>query len=220
MKIAERYGAVIEYFSMSMPNPMTELRYGTPFELLVAVVLSAQCTDKRVNMVTGPLFERFADAHAMAQSSVEEIFSYIRSVNYPNAKSANLLAMAQRLVEHFEGEVPRTVVELESLRGVGRKTANVIVSILFDTPAMAVDTHVMRVSARIGLIRGAKTPLQAEEQLVRHLPREILSKAHHWLILHGRYVCTARNPKCAECGITKLCKDYEKSSKFAVNKGD
>lgn len=205
MRIEERYRAIIEYFSRTMPDPKTELNYNNPFELLVAVVLSAQCTDKRVNMVTPALFERFPTAEAMAEASVEQIFHYIRSVSFPNAKAANLLSMAQGIVERFDGQIPESVKELESLKGVGRKSANVIVSVVFNTPAMAVDTHVFRVSARIGLTKDAKNPLQTEEQLVKHFPRELLAKAHHWLILHGRYVCTARKPKCSECGIREYC---------------
>lgn len=212
MTIKERYDGVIAYFKENMPVAETELHYKTPFELLTAVVLSAQCTDKRVNMVTPALLERFPTPQAMAQANADEIFSYIRSISFPNAKAANLQAMAQKIVSDFNGEIPSTVKELESLRGVGRKTANVIVSIVFDTPAMAVDTHVFRVSARIGLTHGARNPLQSEEQLVRHFPRKLLSKAHHWLILHGRYVCTARSPKCTGCGIANFCKEYQKNN--------
>lgn len=210
MKIQERYEKVIAYFEQNMPVAETELNYYTPFGLLVAVVLSAQCTDKRVNMVTPALLAKFPDAESMAAASVEEIFGYIRSISFPNAKATNLLAMSQKIVTDFGGQIPSTVKELETLRGVGRKTANVIVSIVFDTPAMAVDTHVFRVSARIGLTRGAKNPLQTEEQLVKHFPRKLLGKAHHWLILHGRYVCTARSPKCTECGIANFCREFQK----------
>lgn len=210
MKIQERYEKVIAYFEQNMPVAETELNYYTSFGLLVAVVLSAQCTDKRVNMVTPALLAKFPDAESMAAASVEEIFGYIRSISFPNAKATNLLAMSQKIVKDFGGQIPSTVKELETLRGVGRKTANVIVSIVFDTPAMAVDTHVFRVSARIGLTRGAKNPLQTEEQLVKHFPRKLLGKAHHWLILHGRYVCTARSPKCSECGIANFCREFQK----------
>lgn len=210
MKIQERYEKVIAYFEQNMPVAETELNYYTSFGLLVAVVLSAQCTDKRVNMVTPALLAKFPDAESMAAASVEEIFGYIRSISFPNAKATNLLAMSQKIVKDFGGQIPSTVKELETLRGVGRKTANVIVSIVFDTPAMAVDTHVFRVSARIGLTRGAKNPLQTEEQLVKHFPRKLLGKAHHWLILHGRYVCTARSPKCTECGIANFCREFQK----------
>lgn len=210
MKIQERYEKVIAYFEQNMPVAETELNYYTSFGLLVAVVLSAQCTDKRVNMVTPALLAKFPDAESMAAASVEEIFGYIRSISFPNAKATNLLAMSQKIVKDFGGQIPSTVKELETLRGVGRKTANVIVSIVFDTPAMAVDTHVFRVSARIGLTRGAKNPLQTEEQLVKHFPRKLLGKAHHWLILHGRYVCTARSPKCTECGIATFCREFQK----------
>lgn len=214
MRIGDRYKGIIDYFSTNMPIAQTELNYRTPYELLVAVILSAQCTDKRVNMVTPALFERFPTVADMAASSAEEIFGYVRSVSFPNAKAANLLLMAQRVVNVFDGKIPSAITDLESLRGVGRKTANVIVSIIFQTPAMAVDTHVFRVSARVGLTRNARNPLQAEEQLVRHFPRKLLGTAHHWLILHGRYVCTARSPKCDECGISQFCKHYETQNRI------
>ncbi len=208
----ERFEGVIAWFSANMPVAETELHYRDPFQLLVAVILSAQCTDKRVNMVTPPLFERFPDVRAMAAASEEEIFSYIRSVSYPNNKARHLLAMARMVVEKFGGEVPGTSAELQQLPGVGRKTANVMLSVAFDTPAMAVDTHVFRVTARIGLTAGAKNPLQTEKQLVEYIPRDKLSIAHHWLILHGRYVCTARKPKCPECGIRNFCKKFQADS--------
>lgn len=205
MTISERYRGIIEWFSTNMTHPETELHYSTPFELLVAVVLSAQCTDKRVNMVTPKLLERYPNPQAMASAREEDLFELIRSISFPNAKTHNLIAMANRIMDEYGGQVPGTVAELETLRGVGRKTANVIVSIVFGTPAMAVDTHVFRVSARIGLTQGARNPLEAEQQLTAHFPREVLSDAHHWLILHGRYVCTARKPKCSECGIRQFC---------------
>lgn len=205
MTLNERYKNIIDWFSINMPDAQTELNYRNPYELLVAVVLSAQCTDKRVNMVTPALFERFPDPETLAQGEVSEIFALIKSVSYPNAKATNLKAMAQSLVSDFDGEVPDNDEQLQQLKGVGRKTANVIISVIFDKPAMAVDTHVFRVSRRIGLTRGARTPLQTEEQLVKHIPQHLLGKAHHWLILHGRYVCTARSPKCDQCGISPFC---------------
>ena len=216
MKIQERYQGIIDWFSVDMPDPVTELRYKDAYGLLVAVILSAQCTDKRVNMITPPLLERFPTPPDMAVAEPEEIFEYIRSCSYPNAKSKNLKAMSRMLVEDFGGTVPDNVKDLEKLPGVGRKTANVIISVVYGKPAMAVDTHVFRVSERIGLTRGAKNPLQAEEQLVRHFPREILGKAHHWLILHGRYVCIARAPKCDQCGISAWCRYYEQKQKRAI----
>ncbi len=207
MRRTERYSAVIEWFERNMPNPETELNYSTPFELLVAVILSAQCTDKRVNMVTPRLWERFATAESMAEASESEIFEYISSISYPNNKARNLAAMARMLVADFGGVVPSSVEELQRLPGVGRKTANVVASVLYGCEVMPVDTHVFRVSARIGLTVGAKTPLQTEEQLTKYIPSHLLPKAHHWLILHGRYVCTARNPKCGECGIAEWCRN-------------
>ncbi len=206
MRRTERYSAVIEWFERNMPNPETELNYSTPFELLVAVILSAQCTDKRVNMVTPRLWERFATAESMAEASESEIFEYISSISYPNNKARNLAAMARMLVADFGGVVPSSVEELQRLPGVGRKTANVVAAVLYGCEVMPVDTHVFRVSARIGLTVGAKTPLQTEEQLTKYIPSHLLPKAHHWLILHGRYVCTARNPKCGECGIAEWCR--------------
>lgn len=213
MTIQERYRGVIDYFLEHMPHAATELNYNNNFELLVAVMLSAQCTDKRVNMVTPALMERFPTPEAMANASEEEVFEYISSVTYPNSKSKSLVEMSQRLVEDFDGEVPSTIEELETLRGVGRKTANVVASVAFNIPAMPVDTHVFRVANRIGLAWQAKTPLQVEKQLVKHIPSELLSLAHHWLILHGRYVCTARSPKCSKCGITEYCREFAKKQK-------
>ncbi len=210
MKIKERYAYVIDWFSQKMPVAETELKYDNPYQLLVAVILSAQCTDKRVNLTTPALFDRFPDAASMAASSVDEIFSYIRSISYPNNKARHLLGMANMLVNEFDNDVPSSIDQLVKLPGVGRKTANVIASVVFNKPAMAVDTHVFRVSARIGLTRGAKNPLQSEKQLVKHIPEELIPKAHHWLILHGRYVCLARSPKCENCGITKACAFFEK----------
>lgn len=189
-----------------MPVAESELKYENPFQLLVAVVLSAQCTDKRVNMTTPDLFRRFPDAFAMAAGSVEEIYGLIKSISYPNNKSKHLLALAKKLVEDFNGVVPDDMDLLQTLPGVGRKTANVVEAVAFRKPAMPVDTHVFRVANRIGLVTDAKTPLETEKQLVKHIPAEILSTAHHWLILHGRYVCMARKPKCEECGIRAYCR--------------
>ncbi|MBW7845692.1 MAG: endonuclease III, partial [Bacteroidia bacterium] len=197
MNRKERYQHFIEYFSTHQPEAETELLYDNPYQLLVAVILSAQCTDKRVNMVTPELFSAFPTPQALAQADVETIFDYIRSISYPNNKAKHLQAMAQMLANDFKGIIPDTVEELVKLPGVGRKTANVIASVIYDKPAMAVDTHVFRVSARLGLTIGAKTPQQAEEQLVKNIPDKYIGKAHHWLILHGRYICLARNPKCA-----------------------
>ncbi len=209
----ERYKGIIDYFSKHQPDAETELVYSDPYQLLVAVILSAQCTDKRVNMVTPALFEEYPTAAHLALALPEEIFPFIRSVSYPNNKSKHLSGMARMLVNDFGDQVPDTVEELIKLPGVGRKTANVITSVIYRKPAMAVDTHVFRVSARIGLTLNARTPLSAEKQLVKHLPEDIIPRAHHWLILHGRYVCIARRPKCEECGITKYCKYYSKKKK-------
>ncbi|RVU25544.1 endonuclease III [Sandaracinomonas limnophila] len=212
MNKKERFAELVNHFSTHFPEAETELHYSNPFELLVAVVLSAQCTDKRINQVTPKLFERFPNPQALADSSVDEIFSYIRSVSYPNNKAKHLLGLGQKLVDQFEGEVPSTIEDLQTLPGVGRKTANVIVSVIYNQPAMAVDTHVFRVSHRLGLVpKTAKTPLLVEKALVKHLPEEIIPKAHHWLILHGRYVCLARSPKCESCKITTFCQYFEKT---------
>ncbi len=206
----ERFEHIIAYFKKERPIAETELDYGTPFELLVAVILSAQCTDKRVNMITPALLERFPTAYEMAQASSDEIFEYIKSCSYPNNKAKHLAGMSKMLVEDFNEEVPSDIKELQKLPGVGRKTANVIASVVFDKPALAVDTHVFRVSARIGLTSNAKTPLETEKQLVKYIPEELIPIAHHWLILHGRYVCIARKPKCEECGISQYCKFFSK----------
>lgn len=214
----DRYRAFVDYFSTHNPDAKTELNYGNPFELLVAVILSAQCTDKRINQVTPKLFERFPDAESLAASSPEEVFDYIRSVSYPNNKSRHLVGMAQKLLEEFGGAIPEKVEDLQKLPGVGRKTANVIASVVYNAPAMAVDTHVFRVANRIGLTNNAKTPLAVEKQLVKYLPQETIHVAHHWLILHGRYVCLARSPKCTECPITWMCKYYEKTYALAKPK--
>jgi endonuclease-3 len=210
----ERFQAFVDHFSSHFPEAETELHYTNPFELLVAVVLSAQCTDKRINQVTPALFKRFPDAKSLAESSVEEIFSYIRSVSYPNNKAKHLLGLGQKITDQFAGEVPETMEDLQSLPGVGRKTANVIASVIYNQPAMAVDTHVFRVSQRLGLVpKTAKTPLKVEMALIKHLPDEVIATAHHWLILHGRYVCLARTPQCSKCDITHFCAYYQKNNK-------
>lgn len=206
----ERYKQLISYFSENFPIAETELAYRNPYELLVAVSLSAQCTDKRVNMVTPPLFERFPDAESLSKAEFDEVFSYIRSISYPNNKAKHLIGMAQRLVKEYNSEVPSSIEELQTLPGVGRKTANVIVSVIYNQPAMAVDTHVFRVSHRIGLVpKSATTPLAVEKELIKYIPKESVPVAHHWLILHGRYVCVARSPKCGECALKGLCKHFE-----------
>lgn len=206
MKLKERFDFVVDYFEKNMPVAETELAYSNPYELLVAVILSAQCTDKRVNLVTPELFKRFPEAESLAAASPEEVFQYIRSISYPNNKAKHLVGMAKMLTVDFKGVVPSEIDELVKLPGVGRKTANVIASVVYDKPAMAVDTHVFRVSARLGLTRGAKNPLQTEQQLVKHIPENRIATAHHWLILHGRYVCLARNPKCEDCGLYAICR--------------
>lgn len=204
----ERYEKIIEYFKTHNPNAETELNYHTPFELLVAVILSAQCTDKRVNMVTPDLLKAFPNARKMSETTSDEIFEYIKSISYPNNKAKHLLNMAKKLVEEYGGEVPEDYDALLSLPGVGRKTANVMASVVWNKPKMAVDTHVFRVSNRIGLTNKSKTPLETERELTKNIPEEFIPIAHHWLILHGRYVCIARNPKCNECGISAYCKDF------------
>lgn len=209
----ERYHHFIEYFSKHQPEAETELIYDTPYHLIVAVVLSAQCTDKRVNMTTPAFFGRFPDFESLSKASFEEVQPVIASISYPNNKAKHLIKMAQQVMEDFDGELPSEVEELQKLQGVGRKTANVLASVLYNKPAMAVDTHVFRVSARIGLTTNAKTPLQAEMQLIKHIPREKIHLAHHWLILHGRYVCVARKPKCHECPLTYFCKYYNAEEK-------
>ncbi len=210
MTIKERYEGIIEYFSREMPVAESELNYGSTFELLVAVILSAQCTDKRVNMVTPALFEAYPTPQAMAEATAEEIFPYISSISYPNNKARHLASMARMLCEEFGGEVPADLKELQRLPGVGRKTANVVGAVVWQKQVMPVDTHVFRVAARIGLSHNARTPLQTERQLERHFPGDLLPVAHHWLILHGRYVCTARNPKCGKCGIREWCRDFSR----------
>jgi endonuclease-3 len=208
----ERYQFIIDYFTEHAPNAETELLYDNPFQLLVAVILSAQCTDVRVNLTTPKIFEKFPDVVAMAKASFDELFPLIKSISYPNNKTKHLIGMANMLLEKFNGEVPMTVNELVQLPGVGRKTANVVTSVIDEQPNMAVDTHVFRVSARIGLTTNATTPLAAEKQLIQFFPKELIHKAHHWLILHGRYVCIARNPKCDECGIKNACSYFAKNN--------
>jgi|SRR6185312_3975450 len=213
MKKEELFRHVIDYFEAAMPAAQTELNYNNSFELLVAVILSAQCTDKRVNMVTPALFKKFPDAKSMSKASVDEVREYIKSISYPNSKAEYLVKGSQVLVDKFHGEVPSKMEDLTSIPGVGRKTANVILSVVFNQPSMAVDTHVYRVAARIGLTIGAKTPLQTEMQLIKYFPREKIPLAHHWLILHGRYVCLARKPLCEKCGLTEWCKYYQQKVK-------
>lgn len=208
----ERYEQFINYFSTHQPEAETELRYENPYQLLVAVILSAQCTDKRVNMTTPALFKKYPTVYKLADADTTEVFELIRSISYPNNKAKHLVGMAQMLVNDFNGEVPSAIDDLTRLPGVGRKTANVISSVVFNQPSMAVDTHVFRVAARIGLTVNAKNPLQAEEQLVKYIPEKYIAIAHHWLILHGRYVCIARSPKCDECGISGFCKAYKNDS--------
>lgn len=204
---------MLSYFQEHIPDAETELIYDDPYQLLVAVILSAQCTDKRVNLTTPAIFEKYPDVYALSTSTFEELFPLIRSISYPNNKTKHLLGMSTMVVEQFNGKVPMTVEELVKLPGVGRKTANVITSVIDQQPNMAVDTHVFRVSARLGLTTGAKTPLQTEQQLIKYIPKDLIHKAHHWLILHGRYTCLARNPKCHACGLTEVCRYYKVNSK-------
>lgn len=213
MTTKERFRRCVEYFSQTMPVAESELNYGNPFELLVAVVLSAQCTDKRVNLTTPPLFAAYPTAEAMAQATEEEVYGYIRSISYPNNKARHLVALSRKLVEEYGGEVPTDLDDLQTLPGVGRKTANVLGAVLWGKEVMPVDTHVFRVAARIGLSRNAKTPLATERQLEAGFPSELLPIAHHWLILHGRYVCLARRPRCEKCGLREICKYYTQQHK-------
>lgn len=209
----ERYQLFVSHFSERQPNAETELHYNNPFQLLVAVILSAQCTDKRINQVTPALFQRFPNAKALADTTPDIVFDYIKSVSYPNNKAKHLVGMAKMLLNDFNNEVPADVDQLQKMPGVGRKTANVIASVIYNAPAMAVDTHVFRVANRIGLTNG-KTPLAVERDLVKHLPEHTIHVAHHWLILHGRYVCVARSPKCSICEITHFCRYFEKTRKI------
>ena len=211
MTTKQRYQFVIDYFLENIPEAETELIYNNPFQLLVAVILSAQCTDKRVNMITPSIFAKYPDAERMSKADFDSLFSLIRSISYPNNKTKHLIGMATMLIEKFNGQVPMTVDELVQLPGVGRKTANVITSVIDEQPNMAVDTHVFRVSARIGLTNNATTPLATEKQLIKNIPGKYIHRAHHWLILHGRYICTARTPKCSNCGLRDVCKFYNNS---------
>lgn len=211
MTTKQRYQFVIDYFLANTPEAETELIYDNPFQLLVSVILSAQCTDKRVNMTTPAIFTKYPDAFSMSKADFDSLFPLIKSISYPNNKTKHLIGMARLLVEKFNGEVPMTVEELMTLPGVGRKTANVVTSVIDEQPNMAVDTHVFRVSARIGLTKNAKTPLATEKQLIKYIPEQYVYRAHHWLILHGRYICTARVPKCNKCGLTTVCKFYNNS---------
>ncbi len=208
----ELYSFVIDYFKKTMPVAETELNYKNPYELIVSVLLSAQCTDVRVNKITPAFFERFPDVFSLQKSNQQEVFEYIKSCSYPNNKAKHLVGMADILVEKFKGEVPDDIDELQKLPGIGRKSANVIASVVYNKPAIAVDTHVFRVSARIGLTKNAKTPLETENQLVKYIPEDLRAIAHHWLILHGRYVCKARTPLCQKCGLTSICEFYNKQN--------
>lgn len=211
MQKKERFGRFLNFFTEHFPEPETELRYKDPFQLLIAVILSAQCTDKRVNSVTPALFRKFPSPARLANASPEEVFPLIKSISYPNNKTRHLIGMARKLVDEFNSSVPSDVADLQSLPGVGRKTAHVIASVIFNRPVLAVDTHVFRVSRRIGLAsEKAKTPLAVEKELLKFIPEHMIHKAHHWLILHGRYVCLARNPQCKSCGLKNLCRYYEK----------
>lgn len=208
MTVKQRYEAVLGWFGRNMPVAESELCYDNPFQLLVAVMLSAQCTDKRVNLVTPALFAAFPTPEVLAASTPEEVFPYVRSVSYPNSKAKHLVEMAKGLVERFGSQVPDNIGDLQTLAGVGRKTANVVCAVVYNQPAMAVDTHIFRVAERIGLTTGCRNPLQTERQLVRYIPADLIPKAHHWILLHGRYVCQARRPKCGECGISEWCRWY------------
>ena len=210
MKTAERFEHILAWFAEHMPVAESELHYSNPYELLVAVMLSAQCTDKRVNMVTPGLFAAYPTPQALAQASSDEVFEYVQSVSYPRSKAEHLVAMAQRLVEVYGGQVPDNIEDLQTLQGVGRKTANVVCAVIWNQPTMAVDTHIFRVSERLGLTTNSKNPLQTEKALVRYIPSDVIPKAHHWLLLHGRYVCQARKPKCEECGLNEYCRYYKK----------
>jgi endonuclease-3 len=213
MTTLQRYKIALDYFKEHQPDAETELLYDSPYQLLVAVILSAQCTDKRVNMTTPAIFERYPTAASLSEASFEDLFPLIRSISYPNNKTKHLIGMGKMVMADFNGEIPMTVESLVKLPGVGRKTANVITSVIDQQPNMAVDTHVFRVSARLGLTRNAKNPLQAEKQLIKHIPEEMVHKAHHWLILHGRYTCTARKPDCEKCGLKEICRYFEKTQK-------
>lgn len=210
MKTKQRFEHILHWFEANMPVAQSELNYSNPFELLVAVMLSAQCTDKRVNMVTPALFAHYPTAQALAQATNDEVYAYIKSVSYPRAKAAHLVQMAQRLVSVYHSEVPDNIDDLQTLPGVGRKTANVVCAVIWNQPTMAVDTHIFRVSERLGLTTHSRTPRQTEDQLVRYIPQDIIPKAHHWLLLHGRYICQARKPKCEQCGLQPYCRYFAK----------
>ena len=211
MTTKQRFKHILAWFEANMPVAESELHYRNPYELLVAVMLSAQCTDKRVNMVTPGLFAVYPTAESLAAASADEVYEYVKSVSYPRSKSEHLVAMAKRLTEVYHGEVPDNIEDLQTLQGVGRKTANVVCAVIWQQPTMAVDTHIFRVSERLGLTTGSKNPLQTERQLVQYIPAETIPKAHHWLLLHGRYVCQARKPRCEQCGLREYCRYYEKN---------
>jgi len=210
MKTADRFQHILAWFETNMPVAESELHFANPFQCLVAVMLSAQCTDKRVNMVTPALFAAYPTPESLAAATSDEVFEYVKSVSYPRSKAEHLVQMAQRLTEVYHGEVPDTIEELQTLQGVGRKTANVVCAVIWNQPTMAVDTHIFRVSERIGLTTGSKNPLQTEKQLVKYIPAEVIPKAHHWLLLHGRYICQARKPKCEQCGLKEFCRFFNK----------
>ncbi|MBQ3632724.1 MAG: endonuclease III [Paludibacteraceae bacterium] len=210
MTTKQRFEHILGWFETNMPVAESELEYENPFQLLVAVMLSAQCTDKRVNMVTPALFAAYPTAEALAEATGDDVFEYVKSVSYPRSKSEHLVAMAKRLTEVYGGHVPDNIDDLQTLQGVGRKTANVVCAVIWNQPTMAVDTHIFRVSERLGLTTGSKNPLQTERQLVKYIPENIIPKAHHWLLLHGRYVCQARKPKCEKCGLREYCRFFAK----------
>jgi endonuclease-3 len=213
MTTKQRFEHILQWFAENMPTAESELRYSNPYELLVAVMLSAQCTDKRVNMVTPALFEAYPTVEGLAKASVEDVFARVSSVSYPRSKSAHLVEMAKRVTEVYGGRIPDNIDDLQTLQGVGRKTANVVCAVIWQQPTMAVDTHIFRVSERLGLTTNSRSPLQTEKQLVRYIPEAVIPKAHHWLLLHGRYVCQARKPKCDACGLSAYCRYYEKMEK-------
>jgi endonuclease-3 len=213
MTTKQRFEHILQWFAENMPSAESELRYSNPYELLVAVMLSAQCTDKRVNMVTPALFEAYPTVEGLAKASVEDVFARVSSVSYPRSKSAHLVEMAKRVTEVYGGRIPDNIDDLQTLQGVGRKTANVVCAVIWQQPTMAVDTHIFRVSERLGLTTNSRSPLQTEKQLVRYIPEAVIPKAHHWLLLHGRYVCQARKPKCDACGLSAYCRYYEKMEK-------
>ena len=210
MTTKQRFASIIGWFEQNMPVAESELVFANPFQCLVAVMLSAQCTDKRVNMVTPALFEAFPTPEAMAKATSDEVFEYVKSVSYPRSKAEHLVQMAQRLTEVYGGVVPDNIDDLQTLQGVGRKTANVVCAVIWNQPTMAVDTHIFRVSERLGLTTNSKNPLQTERQLVKYIPENVIPKAHHWLLLHGRYICTARKPQCGQCGLKEFCRYYKK----------